>query len=94
MPGKLSTFDTLLDQEQEIMRLTVARIAACKPDVLVVEKAVARSAQEELLAKDISLVINVKMDTLERLARLTDSKVGSQGPERAGYRGLSLMIAL
>lgn len=62
-------------QEGEHLRLAVARIAAAKPDVLLVEKTVARYAQEELLSRDISLVIGVKAACLERLARLTEGKV-------------------
>jgi len=38
----------------------VARIAMLQPDVLLVERSVARSAQEELLSRGISLVLNVK----------------------------------
>ena len=45
------------------------------PDVLLVEKSVARSAQEALLRKGISLVLNVKPKLLERLARCTGAQV-------------------
>lgn len=55
-----------LPQEREHLRLAVARIATATPDVLLVELSVARSAQEELLARGISLVLNVKPELQAR----------------------------
>lgn len=57
------------------MRLAVARIASGKPDVLLVERSVARAAQEELLTRGISLVQHVKVELLDRLERCTGAKV-------------------
>jgi hypothetical protein len=54
----------------------VARVAAVQPDVLLVEASVARAAQEELLARGISLVQHCKRELLERLERHTGAKVG------------------
>lgn len=73
--NKLSSFDTLLEQEKEHLRLAVARVASLKPDVLLVERSVARYAQEELLNRGISLVLNVKIELLERIARCIGTKV-------------------
>ncbi|KAF6260565.1 hypothetical protein COO60DRAFT_884435 [Scenedesmus sp. NREL 46B-D3] len=75
--NKLSSFDTLLEQEREHLRLAVARIAACKPDLLLVERSVARSAQEELLQRGIALVQHTKPDLLERLGRCMGVKVAA-----------------
>ncbi|KAL3149135.1 hypothetical protein ABBQ32_001972 [Trebouxia sp. C0010 RCD-2024] len=75
--GKLSSFDTLLEQEHEHLRITVERVADYKPDVLLVEKSVARYAQELLLQKGISVVLNVKRSLLNRLARCTEAQVAS-----------------
>ncbi|KAK9819645.1 hypothetical protein WJX72_000689 [[Myrmecia] bisecta] len=72
---KLSSFDTLLDQEREHLRLAVERVAALKPQVLLVEKSVARYAQDALLHKGISLVLNVKPALLERIARCTGAQL-------------------
>ena len=55
--------------------MAVAKIAAHRPDVLLVEKSVSRYAQEYLLAKDISLVLNVKRPLLERIARCTGIQI-------------------
>ena len=62
-------------QEHEHLRITVERIADYKPDVLLVEKSVARYAQELLLQKGISVVLNVKRTLLNRLARCTQAQV-------------------
>jgi 1-phosphatidylinositol-3-phosphate 5-kinase len=40
-----------------------------RPDVLLVERSVARGAQEELLARGIALVQHVPLGLLERLGR-------------------------
>lgn len=59
--------------------MCVSRLATMKPDVLVVEKSVARYAQEELLSKGISLVLNVKPELMERLARCMGVRVSHLG---------------
>ncbi|KAI5336634.1 hypothetical protein L3X38_015902 [Prunus dulcis] len=71
----LSSFDTLLQQEMDHLKMAVAKIDAHHPDVLLVEKSVSRYAQEYLLAKDISLVLNIKRPLLERIARCTGAQI-------------------
>ncbi|XP_068657830.1 1-phosphatidylinositol-3-phosphate 5-kinase FAB1B-like isoform X2 [Aristolochia californica] len=71
----LSSFDTLLQQEMDHLKMAVAKIDAQQPNVLLVEKSVSRFAQEYLLAKDISLVLNVKRPLLERIARCTGAQI-------------------
>lgn len=55
--------------------MAVAKIDAHQPNVLLVEKSVSRFAQEYLLAKDISLVLNIKRPLLERVARCTGAQI-------------------
>ena len=55
--------------------MAVAKIDAHQPDILLVEKSVSRHAQEYLLAKDISLVLNMKFPLLERIARCTGAQI-------------------
>lgn len=55
--------------------MTVARIEAHHPNVLLVEKTVSRYAQDKLLEKEISVVLNVKRPLLERIARCTGAQV-------------------
>ncbi|KAI4330460.1 hypothetical protein MLD38_028749 [Melastoma candidum] len=71
----LSSFDTLLQQEMDHLKMAVAKIDAYHPDVLLVENSVSRYAQEYLLAKDISLVFNIKRPLLERIARCTGAQI-------------------
>ncbi|XP_044485341.1 1-phosphatidylinositol-3-phosphate 5-kinase FAB1B-like isoform X2 [Mangifera indica] len=71
----LSSFDTLLQQEMDHLKMAVAKIDAHRPDVLLVEKSVSRFAQDYLLAKNISLVLNIKRPLLERIARCTGSQI-------------------
>ncbi|KAF5187379.1 1-phosphatidylinositol-3-phosphate 5-kinase FAB1A [Thalictrum thalictroides] len=71
----LSSFDTLLQQEMDHLKMAVAKIDAHKPNILLVEKSVSRFAQEYLLAKDISLVLNIKRPLLERIARCTGAQI-------------------
>ncbi|GAA0141595.1 kinase [Lithospermum erythrorhizon] len=71
----LSSFDTLLQQEMDHLKMAVAKIDSHHPDILLVEKSVSRYAQEYLLAKDISLVLNIKRPLLERIARCTGGQI-------------------
>ncbi|OWM68786.1 hypothetical protein CDL15_Pgr024973 [Punica granatum] len=71
----LSSFDTLLQQEMDHLKMAVAKIDAHQPDVLLVENSVSRFAQEYLLAKDISLVLNIKKPLLDRIARCTGAQI-------------------
>lgn len=69
--------------------MAVAKIEAHHPDVLLVEKSVSRYAQEYLLAKDISLVLNIKRPLLERIARCTGAQIVSSidhlSSQKLGY---------
>ncbi|KAL6560072.1 hypothetical protein OROHE_006310 [Orobanche hederae] len=71
----LSSFDTLLQQEMDHLKMAVAKIIAHNPNVVLVEKSVSRYAQEYLLAKNISLVLNIKRPLLERIARCTAAQI-------------------
>ena len=64
-------------QETEHLRLAVKRLTHLQPDVLLVEKSVARNAQEALLNNGVSLALNVKRSTLDRVARCTGAQVRS-----------------
>lgn len=57
------------------LKMAVAKIAAHQPTVLLVEKSVSRFAQDYLLAKGISLVLNIKRSILEHIARCTGAQV-------------------
>lgn len=77
VPNELASFDKLLQQEIDHLKIIVSRIEAHRTNVLLVEKSVSSYAQDYLLAKDISLVLNVKRPLLERIARCTGASITS-----------------
>ncbi|XP_006659418.3 putative 1-phosphatidylinositol-3-phosphate 5-kinase FAB1C [Oryza brachyantha] len=74
--NKLASIDTILEQEKEHLRAIVAKIESRRPNVLLVEKSVSSYAQE-LLAKDISLVLNIKRPLLDRISRCSGAQIAS-----------------
>jgi 1-phosphatidylinositol-3-phosphate 5-kinase len=54
----------------------VATIEAQRPNVLLVEKSASLYAQE-ILSKDISLVLNVKRKLLERISSCTGARIAA-----------------
>ncbi|CAK9157553.1 unnamed protein product [Ilex paraguariensis] len=75
VPNQLASFDALLQQEIDHLKMIVSKIEAHRPNVLLVEKSVSSYAQEYLLAKDISLVLNVRRPLLERIAKCTGALI-------------------
>ncbi|CAL8101719.1 unnamed protein product [Orchesella dallaii] len=73
--NRFLSLEPLVMQEYDYLRNTVARICALNPDLVIVEKTVARLAQEFLLDHGITLVINVKPSVMERIARCTQGVV-------------------
>ncbi|KAI3796112.1 hypothetical protein L1987_38776 [Smallanthus sonchifolius] len=73
--NQLASMEALLQQEIDHLKMIVSRIEARRPNVLLVEKSVSSYAQEYLLAKEISLVSNIKRPLLERIARCTGALV-------------------
>ncbi|XP_050272077.1 putative 1-phosphatidylinositol-3-phosphate 5-kinase FAB1C [Quercus robur] len=71
VPNELASFDTLLQQEKDHLKMIISKIETLRPNVLLVEKSVSSYAQEQLLAREISLVLNVKRPLLERIAQCT-----------------------
>lgn len=55
--------------------MIISKIKALHPNVLLVEKSVSSYAQEYLLAKEISLVLNVKRPLLELISRCTGAPI-------------------
>ncbi|XP_018733285.2 putative 1-phosphatidylinositol-3-phosphate 5-kinase FAB1C isoform X1 [Eucalyptus grandis] len=73
--NQLASLDTLLQQEMDHLKMIISRIEALHPNVLLVEKSVSSYAQEYLLEKEISLVLNVKKQLLERISRCTGALI-------------------
>lgn len=55
--------------------MAVAKIVAQKPNLLLVENSVSRYAQDLLLEKNISLVLNIKQPLLQRISRCTGAQI-------------------
>ncbi|XP_062211485.1 1-phosphatidylinositol-3-phosphate 5-kinase FAB1B-like [Phragmites australis] len=73
--NQLSSIDTLLQQETDHLKMAVAKIVAQKPNLLLVENSVSRYAQDLLLEKNISLVLNIKQPLMQRIARCTGAQI-------------------
>eukprot|EP00258_Populus_trichocarpa_P051013 XP_024467032.1 putative 1-phosphatidylinositol-3-phosphate 5-kinase FAB1C isoform X2 [Populus trichocarpa] len=73
--NQLASFNTLVQKENDHLKLIMSKIEALRPNVLLVEKSVSPFAQEYLLGKEISLVLNVKRPLLERIAQCTGAYI-------------------
>ncbi|KAL9664784.1 hypothetical protein QQ045_020192 [Rhodiola kirilowii] len=73
--NQLASMDALLQQEIDHLKLIISKIEAHRPNVLLVEKSVSSYAQEYLLEKDISLVLNVKRPLLDRIAQCSGALI-------------------
>ena len=58
--NKLTSIDPVVLQEYEFLKNFIARVVSLKPNIVLVEKTVARVAQDMLLAAGITLVHNIK----------------------------------
>ncbi|XP_042503075.1 putative 1-phosphatidylinositol-3-phosphate 5-kinase FAB1D isoform X2 [Macadamia integrifolia] len=75
-PDGLYSF-TSMGQVKDNLKSFVEMIEMCHPNVVLVEKSVSRDVQESLLALGITLVFDMKLHRLERIARYTGSQVVS-----------------
>eukprot|EP01083_Nonionella_stella_P182814 658806_1 len=69
MNSKFHSFDILLKQNEEYMRMIVNKICDLGPDIVVVSNQVSRLALREMCAENITLICNVDISTMERIAR-------------------------
>ncbi|XP_072301067.1 1-phosphatidylinositol 3-phosphate 5-kinase isoform X2 [Eucyclogobius newberryi] len=68
---KFTCIDPIVLQEKEFLKNYVQRIVDVRPNLVLVEKTVSRIAQDMLLEHGITLVINVKLQVLDRVSRMT-----------------------
>ena len=73
--NKITSIDTLLQQEEKYTEILLSKITKLRPDVLIVGRSVSRRAQELLLQKNIVLLQHVKSSLLYRIARQTGANV-------------------
>ncbi|CAA7018682.1 unnamed protein product [Microthlaspi erraticum] len=70
----LSSFQSM-DQDLKYVAPVVAVIEALKPDVMLVEKSVAREIQLSILDKKVTLVLDMKHHRLQRVSRCIGSPI-------------------
>ncbi|KAG0494356.1 hypothetical protein HPP92_005350 [Vanilla planifolia] len=73
-----------MDQEKDALKFVNEMIESCHPNLVLVEKSVSRDIQEFLLAKGMTLAIDMKLTRLERIARCTGSHVVSSADYMTG----------
>ena len=73
--ARISSLDTLLEQEDKYIEILVGKILKLEPDLLIVGKGVSRRAQELLLKNKVQLLQQVKAPLLSRIARQTGATV-------------------
>ncbi|KAL6844252.1 hypothetical protein ACP4OV_025925 [Aristida adscensionis] len=72
-----SSFDSM-EQEKEHLEKSVSKmIEICSPNVILVEKTVSRDIQELLLKEGITLVLDMKLNRLQRISRCSGSPIVS-----------------
>lgn len=62
-------------QEKDYLKSVIETIELCHPNVIFVEKSVSRDIQESILSKGMTLVFDMKLHRLERVARCTGSPI-------------------
>ena len=73
--SKMASLDPLILQEYEFLKNFPSRILALKPNLLLVEKSVARVAQDMLLHGGVTLVHNIKPQVMQNIARCTGADI-------------------
>lgn len=62
-------------QEEDYLKSVIEILDMCHPNVVLVEKTVSRDIQESILKKGMTLVFDMKLHRLERVARCTGSPI-------------------
>ncbi|XP_066330548.1 putative 1-phosphatidylinositol-3-phosphate 5-kinase FAB1D isoform X2 [Miscanthus floridulus] len=71
----LSSFNSM-DQEKDLLERAIGKMMEiCSPNVVLVEKTVSRNIQELLLKEGVTLILDMKLNRLQRIARCTGSPI-------------------
>ncbi|XP_066352524.1 putative 1-phosphatidylinositol-3-phosphate 5-kinase FAB1D isoform X2 [Miscanthus floridulus] len=71
----LSSFSSM-DQEKDLLERAIGKMMEiCSPNVVLVEKTVSRNIQELLLKEGVTLILDMKLNRLQRIARCTGSPI-------------------
>ncbi|XP_078163084.1 1-phosphatidylinositol-3-phosphate 5-kinase FAB1A-like isoform X1 [Carex rostrata] len=71
----LSSFDALGEENDHLQKLIMQTVEICQPNLILVEKTVSRDIQELLRKRGISIVLDMKLNRLERISWCTGSNV-------------------
>ncbi|XP_072990564.1 putative 1-phosphatidylinositol-3-phosphate 5-kinase FAB1D isoform X2 [Typha latifolia] len=71
----LSSFNSMEQEKDHLEKSLGKMMEICHPNVILVEKTVSRDIQELLLKKGVTLVLDMKIQRLERIARCTGSPI-------------------
>ncbi|PKI73475.1 hypothetical protein CRG98_006056 [Punica granatum] len=75
--GTRSQSQVIRGLEADRLKSVIEMIEMCHPNVILVEKSVSRDVQESILAKGMTLVFDMKLHRLERIALCTGSPIVS-----------------
>lgn len=75
--GQYMHFGQIVRQEKEYLTNLVARIAALRPHIVMVERSVSRLALDSLAEQNIAVARSVKMSAITTIARMTQADVFS-----------------
>lgn len=73
--GKFVSFDTLMLQERDYLKNKVTKILSLGPNIVLVHKNVAGIAQDMLRNNGVTLVLDVKLCVMERIARCLECDI-------------------
>ncbi|XP_058087843.1 1-phosphatidylinositol-3-phosphate 5-kinase FAB1B-like isoform X2 [Magnolia sinica] len=73
--GELLSLDSMKQEKKDYLKSIIDMIELCHPNVILVEKNVSRDVQESILAKGMTLVFDMKLSRLERIACCTGSQI-------------------
>jgi 1-phosphatidylinositol-3-phosphate 5-kinase len=73
--SRITSFGTLLEQEERHLEVLINKITKLSPDILIVGRSVSRKAQDLFLKANILLLQSVKPALLERISRQTTATI-------------------
>lgn len=73
--SRMASFDTLLEQERHYIQILVEKIAALRPDLVLVGQGVSRQAQEYLEQHEVVVIQHVKAKLMKRIARAVGATI-------------------
>ncbi|XP_021760479.1 putative 1-phosphatidylinositol-3-phosphate 5-kinase FAB1D [Chenopodium quinoa] len=71
----LSSFSSMISEDEVNWGELMQNLQACQPNVILVEKSASRAVMEKILQMGVTLVLDMKLDRLERIARCINSPI-------------------